>query len=352
MSSNKLTIPKPDDWHVHLREEAMLQAVLPYTTRQFARAVVMPNLKKPIMTAMEAREYRKAIRVALPPEVDFTPLMTAYLTDTTDPEDLVSGHKDGTLFAAKYYPANTTTHSQKGVTDIQAVANVLERMQKIGMPLLLHGEVNDISVDIFDTEEVFVDRILVPLRRHFPGLKIVLEHITTKYQVDYVLAEGQDGMVGATITAHHLLLNRNALFSANGLRPLNYCRPILKREGDRKAIIEAATSGGRMFFLGTDSAPHSKAAKESANPPGGIFTAMNAIELYAQVFDEAGALDRLAAFASLNGPAFHGLPINKTRLELEKLSQPAPALKPILTSEGAVIVPFQNETPLLWRAAA
>ena len=349
MTSSRLTIPKPDDWHVHLRDGSTLKAVLPATARVFERAIVMPNLRPPVLTPARAREYREEIKRALPPGLSFTPLMTLYLTDKTDPDDVEKGYKEGVVTAAKYYPPGVTTFSQNGVTDMQAIAPVLERMQKIGMPLLMHGEISDPSVDIFDSHEVFIDRILVPLRRHFPALKIVLEHISTKIEVDYVVAEGQEGRLAATITAHHLRLNRNALFKEGKLNPYYYCKPVLKRESDRQAVVMAATSGAPMFFLGTDSAPHPREAKEAAQAMGGIFTAPSAIELYAQVFDDNDALDRLAAFASLNGPAFYGLPVNKTMLELERLRQPAPDLKPILTDNGAEIIPFQDGAPLLWR---
>ncbi len=349
MTLNRLTLPKPDDWHVHLRDGPMLKAVLPATARRFGRAIVMPNLVPPVLTEARAREYRDEILRALPPDAAFTPLMTLFLTDKTDPGDLERGYREGVLTAAKYYPPDVTTFSQNGVTDMQAIAPVLERMQSLGMPLLMHGEISDPSVDIFDAHEVFIDRILVPLRRHFPALKIVLEHISTKVEVDYVVAEGQEGSLAATIAAHHLRLNRNALFKEGKLQPHYYCKPVLKRESDRQAVVMAATSGAPMFFLGTDSAPHPREAKEAAHSIGGVFTALNALELYAQVFAGADALDRLAAFASLNGPAFYGLPVNETTLELEELSRPASGLKPILTENGSEIIPFQDDAPPSWR---
>lgn len=344
-----LTLTRPDDWHVHLRDGAMLAAVLPYTAQHFGRAIVMPNLKPPVVTTAQAAAYRERILAALPQGMDFTPLMTAYLTDATDADDLEQGHKTGILTAAKLYPANATTNSEHGVTDIQALGTVLERMQRIGMPLLVHGEVTDAAVDIFDREAVFIDRIMIPLRRHFPELKIVFEHITTKQAADYVLAEGQTGTLAATITVHHLMINRNAIF-AGGLRPHMYCLPVAKREIHRQALVAAATSGGSMFFLGTDTAPHPKTAKESACGCAGIFSAPHALALYAQVFEEAGALDRLEAFASLNGPAFYGLPVNEGKIRLERLEQPLSGFKPILTEDGAELTVFPDDRPLRWHA--
>ncbi|NTU77244.1 MAG: dihydroorotase [Alphaproteobacteria bacterium] len=350
MSLDRLKIPRPDDWHVHVREGAILRAVLPFTARHFGRALVMPNLKTPVTTTAHAKTYRDEIMAALPRGTAFRPLMTLYLTDETEPDDLERGHREGFITAAKLYPAHATTNSGLGVTDLQALAPVLERMQRCDIPLSVHGEVVDPAVDIFDRESVFIDRVLVPLRRNFPALKIVLEHVTSLYGVDYVLAEGQDGLLAATITAHHLRLNRNAMF-VGGLRPHFYCLPVAKRERDRKALVAAATSGGRMFFLGTDSAPHPRTAKEKDYASGGIFTSINALEIYAHVFSEQGALDHLASFASQNGPAFYGLPVNTEILELEPVSAESGSapLKPILTSEGAEIIPFQDVQPLAWR---
>jgi dihydroorotase len=344
----RLTLPKPFDGHAHLRDGAMLKAVLPYTVRQFGSAIVMPNLKTPVTTTARAKAYRDEIRAALPLGAAFEPLMTLYLTDTTNSDDLEQGFKEGVLTAAKLYPANATTGSAFGVSDIQVLAKVLECMQRIGMPLSVHGEVTDPDVDIFDREAVFLNKILIPLRRHFPALRIVFEHLTCAESVDYVLTEGQDGLIAGTITAHHLRLNRSDLFKG-GLRPHLYNNPIPKKESDRKALITAATSGGRMFFLGTDSAPHSRTAKEGAVIASGCFTHVNALELCAQVFQDDGALDRLEAFASLNGPAFYGFPVAKDMLGLEKLEKPLSALKPILTSDGAEIVPFNDGAPLFWR---
>lgn len=343
-----LTIPKPDDWHVHLRDGDMLRAVLPYTARHFARAVVMPNLKPPITTSAQAKAYRDRILEALPAHMTFTPLMTAYLTDVTEPDDLERGFAEGILFAGKLYPSGTTTNSDKGVTDMQAISMTLDRMQRIGMPLLVHGEVADPEVDFFDREAAFIDHVLIPLRRSFPELKIVLEHITTKHAAQYVAAEAQNGKLGATITAHHLMMNRNALFDG-GIQPHHFCLPVLKSEEDRQAILLAATSGAPMFFAGTDSAPHPRSVKESAKGAGGIFSAPNALAVYAEVFEQAEALDRMADFVSLNGPAFYDLPINAASLTLEKFAPAPPPLKPILTEDGAEIVAFPSDKALLWR---
>ena len=346
-----LTIPKPDDWHVHLRDGAMLAAVLPHTARQFARAIIMPNLKEPVTTAARASAYRDAIMGALPADVSFTPLMTVYLTDTTAADDLVAGQAGGIITAAKLYPAHATTNSAHGVTDLKLIYPALAAMQRIGLPLLVHGEVTDPAVDIFDREAVFIERVLIPLRQDFPELKVVLEHITTSHAADYVNAEGTQGRLGATITAHHLHINRTDMF-AGGMRPHFYCLPIAKRENHRQSLIRAATSGAPMFFLGTDTAPHPRHAKESACGCAGCFTAPNALALYAQAFDEAGALDRLAGFASRNGPAFYGLPVNRETVTLEKLSTAQSEIKPILTGEGQEIVVFNPPNPLHWRIAS
>jgi dihydroorotase len=347
-SIKTITIPKPDDWHLHLRDEAMLRAVLPLTAKHFARAVVMPNLKPPVLTTADALAYRERITRSLPEHMAFTPLMTAYLTDETNPNDLMRGYEEGILFAAKLYPAGATTNSENGVTEIQNITAILDRLQRIGMPLLIHGEVTDPAVDFFDRETVFIDRVLIPLRRNYPELKIVMEHITTRHAVEYITSEAQYGKIGATITPHHLLISRNALFDG-GLQPHHFCLPVVKREQDRQAVIAAATSGAGMFFAGTDSAPHARSAKECAKGSGGIFSAPNALAIYTQLFDEAGALDRLADFLSLNGPAFYGLPVNAASLTLEKLDAATPPLKPILTGDGSEIVIFPTETPLFWR---
>lgn len=343
----KLTIPRPDDWHVHLRDGAMLRAVLPETAKVFARAIVMPNLRPPVTTAARAKAYRDEILAALPAGYVFTPLMTLYLTDSTNPDDLAEGHAQGIVTAAKLYPAHATTNSEHGVSDIKKIYPVLERMQRIRMPLLIHGEVTDKDVDIFDREAVFIDRTLTKLRRDFPELKIVLEHITTEEAATYIMEHGGQGTLAATITPHHLLVNRNAMFMG-GLRPHFYCLPVAKREKHRQALVKAATSGGQMFFLGTDTAPHADGAKESACGCAGIFCAPHALEHYVQCFDEAGKLEKLEAFASRNGPAFYGLPVNDTSITLQKFSS-ATEIKPILTEDGQKITSFVSPSPLLWR---
>lgn len=344
--TDTLTLLQPDDWHVHLREGAMLRAVLPFTAASFRRAVVMPNLCEPVITAARAKAYRDEILAALPEGSAFTPLMTLYLTDGADADDLEREFKEGVLFAAKLYPAHATTNAQHGVTDIKHVYPALARMQRIGMPLLIHGEVTDVDVDIFDREAVFIERVLTPLRCEFPALKIVLEHITTEEAASYVAENSRRGTLAATITAHHLHLNRNAVL-AGGIRPHYYCLPVAKREKHRKALVRAATSGAPMFFLGTDSAPHADEAKISACGCAGIFTAPNALALYAQCFEEAGRLDKLEAFASRNGPAFYGLPLNEAKISLQKAEMTG--IKPILTEEGHTITPFAPPLPLSWR---
>ena len=343
-----LTIIRPDDWHVHLRDGLMLKAVLPYTAGMFGRAIVMPNLRPPVTTTARAKTYRDEIIAALPAGADFKPLMTIYLTDVTNPDDVAQGHADGVVAAVKLYPAHATTNAEHGVSDIRKVYPVLERMQRIGMPLLVHGEATDPDIDVFDREAVFIERVLKPLRRDMPNLKIVFEHITTQEAADFVAAEGEGGFVAATITAHHLLINRNAMFKG-GIRPHYYCLPVAKREVHRLALVKAVTSGKKMFFLGTDTAPHTKTAKESACGCAGIFTAVNAMALYAQVFDEAGALDKLELFASRNGPAFYGLPLNKGTLTLHRQTTENEEIKPILTGDGQLIVPFTPLSPVCWR---
>ncbi|MDE1900793.1 MAG: dihydroorotase, partial [Alphaproteobacteria bacterium] len=319
----------------------------PYTARSFARAIVMPNLRPPVVTSLRAAQYRDAILAALPAGANFTPLMTLYLTDATDADDLAQGHAQGIVTAAKLYPAHATTNSEHGVTDIAKIRPVLDRMQRIGMPLLVHGEVTNHDVDIFDRETVFIDRVLEPLRRDFPALKIVFEHITTEQAASYVAANGGAGTLAATITPHHLLINRNAMF-AGGIRPHFYCLPVAKREKHRLALVSAATGGGKMFFLGTDTAPHADTAKESACGCAGIFCAPHALELYAQCFDEAGALGNLEAFASRNGPAFYGLPVNEGVVTLVRDATPQ-EIKPILTPDGQRLTPFVPPSPLRWR---
>ena len=339
----RLTLRRPDDWHVHLRDGAMLASVVGYTARQFARAIVMPNLSPPVTNAAAAAAYRGRIMAALAPGADFTPLMTCYLTDAADRADIEAGFADGIFTACKLYPAHATTGSAHGVTDIAALAPVFEAMERIGMPLLVHGEVTDSAVDIFDREAVFIDRVLTRLVADFPGLKIVFEHITTADAVAFVKASGPQ--VAATITPQHLHINRNAMFDG-GIRPHAYCLPVAKREVHRLALRAAATSGEASFFLGTDSAPHLASAKESACGCAGIFNAPFAIESYAAVFDAEGALDRLEAFASENGPRFYGLPLNDGQITLER----APTLVPErLPAAGADIIPFHADEALPWR---
>jgi dihydroorotase len=334
-----LTIRRPDDWHVHLRDGEMLQAVAPYTARQFGRAIVMPNLVSPIATAEAATAYRERIMAAAGP--GFTPLMTCYLTDEAQPDELARGFEEGVWIAAKLYPAGATTNSASGVTAIRNIHPALERMQRIGMVLCVHGEVTDPDVDVFDREAVFIERILEPLARDFPELKVVLEHITTAEAADFVRQSGPQ--IAATVTPQHLVINRNALF-AGGLRPHAYCLPVAKREQHRLAVRAAATSGSAKFFLGTDSAPHARGAKESGCGCAGIFNAPFALESYASVFEAEGALDRLEAFASLNGAGFYGLPLNDgtVRLRREPIAVP---------DEIAGIVPFHAGETLQWAFA-
>jgi dihydroorotase len=346
-----LQIARPIDAHVHLRTGALMQAVLPATAAVFGRAVVMPNIVPPATTTAAVESYRADILDSLPEGSAFEPLMTLYLTDGTDPDDLEKGARDGVLAAAKLYPMGATTHSAAGVSDLQNLAVVFERMQRCGLPLLIHGEIPDESIDIFDREAVFIDRVLIPLRRNFPDLRIVLEHITTSEAVTYVFSEGQGGKLAATITPHHLLINRNALF-AGGLQPHMFCRPVAKREKHRQAVVSAATSGAPMFFLGTDSAPHSRALKEGSNGCAGIFSALNALALYAHVFEQAESLDRLEDFASVNAATFYRLPIATETVTLERLDRPVEPLKPILTAKGAEIVPFDAPSTLFWRVVA
>ena len=342
-SLDTITLRRPDDWHVHLRDGEMLATVVPFTARQFARAIVMPNLVPPVTTVAAARAYRGRILAALPAGADFTPLMTCYLTDATDPEEVTRGYQEGVFAAVKLYPARATTNSAEGVTDYDRISPVLESMARLGMPLLMHGEVTDPEVDIFDREAVFIDQVLDPLRRRFPELRVVLEHITTEEAVDYVAAAGPN--LAATITAHHLVINRNAIF-AGGIRPHLYCLPIAKREKHRQALRRAATSGSGRFFLGTDSAPHAVHTKQAAVGCAGIFAAPCALEIYAEVFEEMAALDRFEAFASINGPAFYWLPPNEGQITLMRES----FLVPERIGEGEnTIVPFRAGKSLRWR---
>lgn len=352
----RLTIRRPDDWHVHLRDGAMLRAVVGHTARQFARAIVMPNLRPPITTAAAAAAYRQRILAALQGSeaADFTPLMTAYLTESLDPAELERGQAEGILTAAKFYPAGATTNSDAGVRDLAHIGPVLETMERIGLPLLIHGEVTDPAVDIFDREAVFIERQLIPLLARHPGLKVVFEHITTADAAAFVAEAGPN--LAATITPHHLHINRNALF-AGGLRPDFYCLPVAKRERHRLALRAAATSGNPKFFLGTDTAPHAREAKESACGCAGIYNAPYAIESYATVFEQEGALDRLEAFASDFGPRFYGLPPNAGSLSLERQDTEAEAAEAVPvalelangTDHPTRLVPFHAGEVLPWR---
>jgi len=341
--TDTLTIRRPDDWHVHVRDGAMLEAVLPYTAQQFARAIVMPNLSPPVTTTAEGLAYRARIEAATPAGMDFTPLVVAYLTDGSDADEIARGHADGVFTACKLYPAHATTNSAHGVTDIRNIMPVLERMQAIGMPLLVHGEVTDPATDIFDREALFIERTLAPLVQQLPELKVVFEHITTDEAVNFVASA--PATVAATITPHHLHLNRNAMF-AGGIRPHAYCLPVAKREKHRLAIRAAAFSGSPKFFLGTDSAPHARHTKEAACGCAGIFNAPHAIESYAAAFDEAGALDRLEGFASEFGPRFYGLPLNDGQITLERCPLEVPAS---IDLAAAQLVPFHAGEVLPWR---
>ena len=340
-----LTIRRPDDWHVHLRDGAMLQSVVGATARQFARAIVMPNLTPPVTDAEAARAYRDRIVAAVPEGMDFTPLMTAYLTDDTDPADLIGGYRDGVFTAAKLYPANATTNSAHGVTDIARLRPVFEAMAEAGMVLCVHGEVTDAQIDIFDREAVFIDRILAPLHEALPELRCAFEHITSRHAVDFVQSAGEN--VAATITPHHLYINRNAML-VGGMRPHAYCLPVAKREEHRLALRAFATGGSAKVFLGTDSAPHEQHAKESACGCAGIYNAPHALEAYLQVFEEEGALDRFEAFASLNGPRFYGLPVNESTITLQKREQSVPEA---IAAAGSQVVPFMAGKTIGWRLA-
>ncbi|MFX0544536.1 dihydroorotase [Roseovarius sp. S1116L3] len=338
--TDQLTLRVPDDWHLHLRDGAMLQAVLPWTAAHFARAIIMPNLVPPVVTRVDAEAYRARILAALPEGASFQPLMTLYLTEETEADDVASAHASGLITAVKLYPAGATTNSASGVADFDRVQGVLERMAEIGLPLCVHGEVTDPAVDIFDREAVFIDRVLDPLRRRVPGLRVVMEHITTSQGVDYVRSENSN--LGATITTHHLVINRNHIL-AGGIRPHYYCLPVAKREEHRLALRAAATSGDARFFLGTDSAPHTDPAKLQPCGCAGCFTAPNTLPILAHVFEEEGALDRLEAFTSLNGPAFYGLPPNEGTLTLRRGAPDLPAQ--IETEDGPVTVFDPGFTP-------
>ncbi|AEG92026.1 dihydroorotase [Ramlibacter tataouinensis] len=343
--TQQLTLTRPDDWHLHVRDGAAMAAVVPHTAAQFARAVIMPNLRPPVTTAAQAAAYRERILAVVPQGLDFQPLMTLYLTDNLPPDEIRRAREAGVV-ALKLYPAGATTNSDAGVTDIRKTYRTLEAMQREGLPLLVHGEVTSPEVDLFDREAVFIDQQLIPLRRDFPGLKIVMEHITTREAAQYV---GEaDALTAATITAHHLLYNRNAIFTG-GIRPHYYCLPVLKRETHRLALVQAATSGSPRFFLGTDSAPHPAHLKEHATGCAGCYTAHAAIELYAEAFDAAGALDRLEGFASFHGADFYGLPRNAGRLTLRRQAWTAPASYPFGEAE---LKPLRGGEALAWQVAA
>ena len=344
--TDTLTLRRPDDWHLHLRDGAMLRAVLPETARDFARAIIMPNLVPPVVTGAEAAAYRDRILAALPEDSRFTPLMTLYLTEETDAEDVAAAHASGLITAVKLYPAGATTNSASGVTNFDRVRGVFEKMAGIGLPLCIHGEVTTAEVDIFDREQVFIETVLDPLRRATPGLKVTLEHVTTSHGIDYVA--GASGEIAGSITTHHLMINRNHIL-VGGIKPHYYCLPVAKRATHQAALRAAATSGNPRFFLGTDSAPHTDANKETACGCAGIFNAPFALESYVQVFEDEGALEHFEAFASLNGPAFYGLAPNEERITLEK----APVEVPAEVDGGeARIVPFHAGETLSWRLAS
>ncbi|WP_321913182.1 dihydroorotase [Paraburkholderia sp. J11-2] len=347
-SLTTLTLARPDDWHLHVRDGAMLAAVLPHTARQFGRAIIMPNLKPPVTTTEQAAAYRERILAALPAGSTFEPLMTLYLTDNTPPEEIRRAKASGFVHGVKLYPAGATTNSDAGVTDILKCAKTLEAMQEVGMPLLVHGEVTSADIDLFDREKVFIDRVMTPLRRDFPALKVVFEHITTKDAVDYIRDDhAAPGLLGATITAHHLLYNRNAIFQG-GIRPHYYCLPVLKRETHRVALVEAATSGDHRFFLGTDSAPHPKGLKEHACGCAGCYTALHALELYAEAFDNAGALDKLEGFASFYGADFYGLPRATETVTLRRETWTLPAE---VEAGDTPVVPLRGGETIGWKLA-
>jgi len=340
---DRLTLKRPDDWHLHLRDGPAMASVLADSARRFARAIVMPNLKPPVRTTQQALAYRKRILRALPPRAAFEPLMTLYLTDDTPPEEIALAKLSGHVFGVKLYPAGATTHSNEGVTRLSRCFHALEKMAEVGMPLLIHGESTDPAIDIFDREKAFIEEVLGPTVDRFPQLKVVLEHITTRDAVQYIEVTGPN--IAATITAHHLLMNRNALFMG-GIRPHHYCLPVLKREEHRDALVEAAASGSPKFFLGTDSAPHARRAKETACGCAGIYTAHAAIEFYAIAFEEAGALDKLEGFASVFGPQFYGLPLNRDSITLVREAWKAPARLKFGRDE---VVPLRAGETIPWK---
>ena len=343
--TQSLTIRRPDDWHLHLRDGDMLRAVLPHSARDFARAIIMPNLVPPVVTGAQAAAYRDRIMAALPAGADFTPLMTLYLTEDTDPDDVARAHADGLIHAVKLYPAGATTNSASGVSNFDNVAPVLDRMAEIGLPLCTHGEVTDSEIDIFDREAVFIDRVLDPIRRAHPALRVIMEHITTADAADYV--RSNDSGLAATITTHHLVINRNHIL-AGGIRPHYYCLPVAKRETHRLALRQAATSGDPRFFLGTDSAPHTDGAKLQPCGCAGCFTAPNTMSILAQVFEDDGALDKLEAFASFNGPDYYGLPRNTDTITLTRESWTAPDQLPF---GDHMVVPLRAGETINWRVA-
>jgi len=343
--TQSLTLRRPDDWHLHLRDGAMLRAVLPETTRHFGRAIIMPNLVPPVVTSADATAYKGRIMDALPAEAGFTPLMTLYLTEQTDPDDVAAAAESGLISAVKLYPAGATTNSASGVKDFDKVRAVLERMAEIGLPLCVHGEVTDPDIDIFDREAVFIDRVLDPVRRATPGLRTVMEHITTSNGVDY--AKSQDNL-GATITTHHLIINRNHIL-VGGIKPHYYCLPVAKREEHRLALRAAATSGDARFFLGTDSAPHTDPNKENSCGCAGCFTATNTMSLLAHVFEEENALGKLEGFSSLHGPAFYRLPVNEETITLTK-GEAIVTPEKIISEEGPVTV-FDPGFPVYWHVS-
>ncbi|WP_353193256.1 dihydroorotase [Pandoraea pnomenusa] len=341
--TTELTITRPDDWHLHVRDGAVLKSVLPDSARQFGRAIIMPNLKPPVTTLELAEAYRERILAARPAGNTFEPLMTLYLTDNTPADEIRRAKASGIVHGVKLYPAGATTNSDAGVTDLAKCRGALEAMQEVGMPLLVHGEVTSADIDIFDREKVFIDKVMSPLRRDFPGLKVVFEHITTKDAAEYVASA--EGPIAATITAHHLLYNRNAIFTG-GIRPHYYCLPVLKRETHREALVKAATSGSTRFFLGTDSAPHARGVKEAACGCAGCYTALHAVELYAEAFDKAGALDKLEGFASFHGPDFYELPRNTDKITLVREDWELPAELPM---GDATVVPLRGGEVIGWK---
>lgn len=342
--THTLILTQPDDWHLHLRSGETLTSVLPYTARHFGRAIIMPNLQPPVVTTADATTYRSEINAALPPGSSFQPLMTLYMTEQTEPADVKHGFQSGQITAVKLYPAGATTNSAAGVKDLEKIYPVLATMEEIGMPLLVHGEVVDSEIDIFDREAVFIEKKLIPVRAQFPNLKIVFEHLTTRDGVEYV--QSCAGNIAATITPHHLVINRNALL-VGGIKPHYYCLPVAKRESHRQALVEAVTSGDKRFFLGTDSAPHLDGAKESACGCAGIFNVANTISIVAQVFEQEDALDKLEGFLSLNGASFYGLPPNKNKITLRRSTTPLPLPDKLILSEGEITV-FDPQIDLYW----